>query len=187
MNRLLVLVVIAAAALAVLPGCDKPDCRVADMAQQVTHEQAEQNHRIAEGSRAIAEGSQQLVENDAKARRELIGLQRDLQQDQSAVTRERDKLEAERKAIASERVEASKAGVFFVGLAIILVCLSPLILAGISLLGLWHSPTREEEREVLVEELAKCLGPDGPRGFYGLSSDTSRAIGLPGEGPSSAS
>lgn len=50
MKRLLVLAVVAAA-LAALPGCAEPDGRVADMAQQVTHEQAQQNQRIAEGSR----------------------------------------------------------------------------------------------------------------------------------------
>ncbi len=172
MNRILVLAVVVVALVA-LPGCSEPDGRVADMAQQVTHEQAQQNQRIAEGSRAVAEGSKQLVEADAKARGELIGLQRDLQQDQSAVAHERDKLEGERQAIAGQRVQESKAGAFFVGLAIIFVCLSPLVLAGMSLLGLWRSPTQEEEGQVLVEELATYLARDVQR-----SPDA-----LPGAGP----
>jgi len=124
MNRFLVLAAVAIA-LAALPGCSEPDGRMADMAQQVTHEQSQQNQRIAEGSRAVAEGSKPLIEADAKARGQLIGLQRDLQQDQSAVARERDKLEGERQAIAGQRVQESKAGAFFVGLAVILVCLAP--------------------------------------------------------------
>ena len=85
MKRLLALAAAAVAALAALPGCDEPDGRVADMAQQVTHEQAQQNQRIAEGSKAVAEGSQQLVEHDAKARRELVGLQQDLRKDQAEI------------------------------------------------------------------------------------------------------
>ena len=43
MKHLLVLVV-AAAALVAIPGCGSPDGRVADMAQQVTHEQAGRNN-----------------------------------------------------------------------------------------------------------------------------------------------
>ena len=91
MKRLLVLGAVGAA-LAALPGCAEPDGRVADMAQQVTHEQAQQNQRIAEGSKAVAEGSQQLVEHDAKARRELVGLQQDLRKDQAEIDRYWDKL-----------------------------------------------------------------------------------------------
>jgi TolA-binding protein len=183
MKRLLVLVVVGATALAALPGCAEPDGRVAEMAQQVTHEQAQQNQRIAEGSRAVAEGSKQLVEADAKARQELVGLQQDLRKDQADIGKQRDHLEEERQVIAGQRIQESRAGALWVGFAIILVCLAPLVLAGISLLALWKTPTPEEEREILVEELAGWLGqeisPDSP----GLPAQISRTIGLPAEGP----
>src|SRR6185436_3606763 len=168
MKRLHVLVV--AAALVALPGCAEPDGRVADMAQRVTHEQAQQNQRIAEGSKALAEGSQQLVEHDAKARRELVGLQQDLRKDQAEIGKQRDKLELERQGIAGERLQESRAGAICIGFAIILVCLAPLVLAGMSLIGLWKSPTREEEREVLVEELTVLLGQELPPGSPCLPS-----------------
>ena len=184
MKRLLVLAV-AAAALAALPGCSEPDGRVADMAQQMTHEQSQQNQRIAEGSKAIAQGSQQLVEQDAKARRELVGLQQDLRKDQADIGKQRDHLEEERQVIAGQRVQESRVGALCVGFAIILVCLAPLVLAGMSLIGLWKSPTREEEREVLVEELTVWLGQEEPPGSASLAAQTSRALGLPEEGPPS--
>lgn len=130
MKRLLALAVVGVTALAALPGCDKPDGRVADMAQQVTHEQAQQNQRMVEGSKAIAEGSKQLVEHDAKARQELVELQQDLRQDQTEVARQRDQLEAERKTIAGQRVQESAAGGICFALAIILVCLAPTGLSG---------------------------------------------------------
>jgi hypothetical protein len=183
MKRLPVLGAVVAA-LAALPGCAEPDGRVADMARQVTHEQAQQNQRIAEGSKAVAEGSRQLVEHDAKARREIVGLQQDLRKDQAEIGKQRDHLERERQAIAGQRVQESRAGVLCVGVVIILVCLAPLVLAGISLIGLWRSPTREEEREVLVEELAAWLGQEAPSDSLTLPAHTSRAIGLPAEEPS---
>ncbi len=159
MKRQLVLVV-AAAAIVALPGCDSPDDRVSDMARQTTHEQAQQNQRIAEGSKAIAEGSKQLVEADANARRDVIELQQDLRADQAEVGKQRDKLEAERKLIAGQRVQESQAGALCVGFAIILVCLAPLVLAACSLLGLWRGPTAEEEGGILIEELTYSLVQD---------------------------
>lgn len=90
-------------------------------------------------------------------RRRLIDLQHSLRQDQAEIGQHRDALEAERKAIASERRTDSAIGSGLVILGLILACLSPLVLAGISLLGLWREPTREEEGQVLVEELVHTL------------------------------
>lgn len=143
--------------LAGLGGCSDPDIRLGELASQVTHEQAEQNQRIAEGSQAIAQGSQHLVEADAQARRELIDLQHSLRQDQVDIGQHRDALEAERKAIAGQRRTESAVASGMVIIGVFLACLSPLILAGISLLGLWRETTREEEGEVLVEELVQSL------------------------------
>jgi hypothetical protein len=144
-------------ALAGLGGCSHPDARLGELASQVTHDQAEQNQRISEGSKAVAQGSQHLVEADAQARRDLIELQHSLRQDQAEIGQHRDALEAERKAIASQRRSDSAIASGLVIFGVILTCLAPLILAGFSLLGLWREPTREEEGEVLVEELVQSL------------------------------
>ena len=181
MKHLLVLAVVAAA-LAVLPGCNEPDGRVADMAQQVTHEQAEQNQRMVEGSKAIAEGSKQLVEHDAKARREIVQLQQDLRQDQTEVARQRDQLEGERKTIAGQRVQESAAGGICFALAIILVCLAPLVLAGASLLGLWRSPTPEEEGGILIDELTYSLAQEAEPEPPALPESASRSLTPPNAG-----
>lgn len=181
MKYLLVPAVVAAA-LAVLPGCGSPDGRVADMAQQMTHEQAEQNQRIAEGSRAVAEGSKQLVEADAKARREIVGLQQDLRKDQADIGKQRDHLEEERKVIAGQRVQDSQAGALCVGFAIILVCLAPLVLAGASLLGLWRGPTPEEEGNILIDELTHSLAQEASPETPSLPDCTSRSLAPPNAG-----
>ena len=181
MHRLLVLVA-GVAALAALPGCSEPDGRVADMAQQMTHEQSAQNQRIAEGSKAIAEGGRQLVENDAKARKEMIELQQDLRQDQTEVARQRDQLEAERKTIAGQRVQESAAGGICVGFAIILVCLAPLVLAGASLLGLWRSPTPEEEGGILIDELTYSLAQEAEPEPPAIPESASRSLAPPDAG-----
>jgi len=149
--------IIGTLVLAGLGGCSDPDTRLGDLAVQVTHDQAEQNQRIAEGSQAIAQGSQHLVEADAQARRELVELQHALRQDQTEIAQHRDALEAERKALVSQRRTESAVASGLVIFGVIMACLSPLILAGISLLGLWREPTREEEGEVLVEELMQSL------------------------------
>jgi hypothetical protein len=174
MKRLLVLAVVVASGA--LPGCGSPDDRLSDLAQQVTHEQAQQNQRIAEGSRAIAEGSKQLVEADANARRDVIELQQDLRQDQAEVGKQRDQLEAERKAIAGQRVQESQAGALCVGFAIVLVCLAPLVLAACSLLGLWRGPTTEEEGGILIEELTYSLAQDSARDRPALPGSSVRSM-----------
>jgi hypothetical protein len=143
--------------VASLAGCGDADSRLSELATQVTHEQAEQNLRVSEGSKAVAQGSRDLVEADAKARRELIDFQQSLRQDQAVIGQQRDALEVERKAIADQRRSESSITTGAVILGLLFACLAPLILAGISLLGLWRDTTREEEGEVLVEELANNL------------------------------
>jgi len=148
--------------LAGLVGCGGGDDRLADLASQVTHEQAQQNQRLADASKAIAQGSKQLVESDADARRDVIQLQQDLRQDQAQIGHQRDALEVERKAIARERRTDSAIGSGLVILGLIVTCLAPLILAGIALLGLWGQPTQEEESHILVEELTNTFVSEQP-------------------------
>jgi hypothetical protein len=137
-------------------GCSS-DGRLADFAEQVTHEQAAQNERMAEATQSIAQGSQQRVKADAQARNDLIDLQHSLRHDQAEVSRQRDALEAERVEIAQDRLTDSQVGSSLIAIAALLVALAPLVLAGISLLGLWREPTREEEGHILIEELSKDL------------------------------
>jgi len=153
----LVVSVCGAALVASLAGCQDPDPRLGQLASEAMHEQGQQNQRIAEGSRAIAEGGRQLVAADAQARRELIDLQQGLRQDQTEVARQRDTLEAERKSVARERRtdSAIRSSLLLGGL--ILACLAPLVLAGFALVGIWREPTREEEGQILVEQLAQVL------------------------------
>jgi hypothetical protein len=148
--------VIVGLAVSLQVGCSS-DGRLADFAEQVTHEQAAQNERMAEATQSIAQGSQQLVKADAKARNELIDLQHSLRHDQAEVARQRDALEAERVEIAQDRLTDSQVGSTLMALSVILAALAPLVLAGISLLGLWREPTREEEGHILIEELSKDL------------------------------
>jgi len=150
----------AVVALAAGGGCTDPDQRLAKMAEQVTHEQAQQNQRVSEAHSAVADGSRRLVQADAQARRELAQLQDKLREDQAHVGQQRDALEQERKSIAQERRQESLMGASLLTLGILLACLAPLVLAGISLLGLYRGSTQEEVGDVLVEELAQALGED---------------------------
>src|SRR5262245_56088345 len=162
-----------------LVGCSDPDSRLGELASQVTHEQAEQNQRIAEGSKVLAQGSQQLVEADAKARRDLIDLQQALRQDQSTIAQQRDALEAERKDIANQRRSESSFTAGAVVLGVLLACLAPLILAGISLIGLWRDTTQEEEGEVLIGELAQSLVAGPGSQHEALPAASTQPRGLP--------
>ncbi|QDU30686.1 hypothetical protein ETAA8_58330 [Anatilimnocola aggregata] len=148
--------VIGIAAGCALAGCST-DERLADLAQQVTHEQAAQNERMAEASQTVALGSQQLVVADAQARRELIDLQHELRRDQAGIAEQRDVLEVERREVAQARHKESLLTSGLTAVGTLLATLAPLVLAAISLIGLWRETTKEEEGQVLIEELAHHL------------------------------
>jgi hypothetical protein len=147
--------VVASAAVVAcgIVGCDEPppDRTAVRLAERVTHEQAAQNKRLADATKSLAQGSQQLVAAEAKARQEVISLQRDLRQDQADIGRQRDSLEAERRRIASQRLTDSTWSDTLLAVGILLACLAPLVLAGITLVGLWRAPSAEELHDVLVE------------------------------------
>jgi hypothetical protein len=148
-----------AMALGMLSGCSS-DGRLANLAEQVVHEQAAQNQRAVESSQAIAQGSQQLVTADAQARTDLIDLQHALRHDQAEIAEQLTELEAERREVAQDRLLDSAMGNGLVTLGLVCAALAPLLLAAISLLGLWREPTREEEGHILVDELSKGLLED---------------------------
>lgn len=142
-----------------LSGCSN-EGRLADLAEQVTHEQAAQNQRMADSTQAVAKGSQELVAADAQARRELITLQHALREDQAQIGQQLTALEAERKDVAAQRLYDSAIGNGLGALGLVCVALAPLLLAAISLVGLYRSPTPEEEGQILIEELSNGLLDD---------------------------
>ncbi len=143
-----------------LSGCSQhPDERLAELTQQVTHEQAAQNERVAEANRLVAQSHERLLEADAQSRTDLIALQQDLRADQVDVQHQRDQLEAERRDIASERRTDSATGQGLVALALIIACLAPLVLAAASLFGQYTEPTEGEVCSVLLEELRATDSP----------------------------
>jgi hypothetical protein len=88
--------------LIVFVGCDE-DKRLAEMAQESTARQAEQNKEITQLNREVAESHQRLIEADAQSRQELVTLQHDMQAEQSTVGKQRDLLESERREWAQFR------------------------------------------------------------------------------------
>ncbi|MFO0821206.1 MAG: hypothetical protein U1A77_24895 [Pirellulales bacterium] len=156
LQRSFALVVLATVVAALgIVGCveNPPDRTAVRLAAQVTHDQAEQNKRLADATKSLTHGSQQLVTAEAKARQEVISLQRDLRQDQADIGRQRDALEADRRQIANQRLTDSTWSATLLAVGVLIACLAPLVLAGITLLGLWRSPSDEELHEVLVEHL----------------------------------
>lgn len=137
-----------------LAGCSQ-DERLAEFAQQATHEQAQQNERVAEANRLVAESHERLIEADARSRTELVALQQDLRSDQAEVGRLRDELEVERREIVDERRTDSATGSGLVALAVMIACLSPLLLGAAALFGLFTEPKDTEISFVLADELAR--------------------------------
>ena len=101
--------IVIAITAAILSGCSN-EGRLADLAEQVTHEQAAQNQRMADSTQAVAKGSQELVTADAQARKELITLQHALREDQAQIGEQLTALEAERKEVAAQRFYDSAIG-----------------------------------------------------------------------------
>lgn len=153
MKQLSIAIAVAAATIS---GCSN-ERRLADLAEQVTHEQAAQNQRMADSTHAVAKGSQELVAADAQARKELITLQHALREDQAQIGQQLTALEVERKVVAQQRFYDSAIGSSLVALGLVCAALAPLLLAAISLVGLYRSPTQEEEGQILIEELSHEL------------------------------
>ena len=170
-------------------GCVE-DERLANMAQDATQRQAEQNHAMAQQNRELVEASKRLVEAHAQTRQEFINLNRDLQAQQAETARQHTALEAERRQIAQQRRWDSLLAATLTSMTVLLACLLPLVVA---IYALWAS--REEAasdaelaelltREMVAEQpvllarhdipaltddqkrlqLAQASGPDGEQG-----------------------
>ncbi len=156
-------------------GCDDGSAgqRATYLAERVTHDQAAQNHRVAEATRSLTQGSRDLVAAESQARRDVIALQRDLRADQAEVGRQRDVLEQERRRSAADRAADASWSAALVSTGLLLACLAPLVVAGLTLRGLWLGPTDEEVGELLIEHWAPA---DPGLSLSSLAADDSRDV-----------
>ena len=173
------------ASLATMIGC-KDDERLAEMAQDATRRQAEQNEEMIRLNREVAHSHQRLIEADAESRQEVLqvqhqlierdeqgrqqlnALQRDtqsgIQRERSSLDRQQEELDKERKEIARQRNRDPIVAAAITSLGVILACLAPIALA-ICLLRTTHchESTDTELTELLLQEMASdkpvLLGP----------------------------
>lgn len=184
-RRMMQLLLIAG--LAMMIGCNE-DERLAEMAQDATERQAEQNQEMIRLNREVAQSNQRLIEADAQARQEVLQVQRDLiardtegrqqlnalqqavqttvSQERTSLDRQHEKLDDERKEIAKQRNRDPLVAAAITGFAVVLACLAPIVLA-VYLLRTVHrqEPSDAELAELLLQEIASdksvLFGPVG--------------------------
>ena len=162
----------AALVLAATLGCSSdPDERLARFAEQSVATQKEQNQMLARQSEAVirenqrvTEAAQALVEQDATARQEMVAAQRQLSEqfhaERSGIDRERAGLEQERREIAAQRQRDPVVAEAVHVVGMLLLCLTPLALAGYALYRLDRGRGDGDDLgELLIAELAS----DTPR------------------------
>lgn len=155
MKRIMSRIVLSTSLLVLLAaGCESDDQRLAELAEEASQRQAEQNRQIARQNHELAEATNHLIEADAESRKELVALERDLQAERSTIGRERDELEDERREIANDRHWDSVAGDAIGGGATLIACVLPLVLCWYAFRALWPSDTEEGISDILTEELA---------------------------------
>lgn len=139
-------------------GCSTSDSRLSQLAQQAMKEQCQQNQSMADQSFKLAETVQELIARDAQARQELAESQQELtmqlNQQQAAIDASRNRLEQERQEIARQRQRDPIVAAAIENAGIIIACLCPLLLAGLTLWGM-YSPGADDAglAEILVSDL----------------------------------
>jgi hypothetical protein len=163
MNRKDVVASVCAVVLAGIVGCADKNAQLADYAMETARWQAEQSQTLVEANQNIADGSRGLVTADAASRQELATLQRELRADQAEIAQQYEALaESHTEWIASHERDA-KAGSSILGLALVLACLMPLLLAAGALFGQDDPPTAEEIAAVLNQSPPSTNGRKEPR------------------------
>ena len=104
---------------------------------------------VVEANQRIADGSRQLVTADAASRQELATLQRELRADQADIAQQYQVLAERHTQWVDARDRDAQMGSAILGLALILACLLPLLLAAWALFGRNDPPTVEEIDAVL--------------------------------------
>ena len=151
--------VVALAGLIAMTGCDPPDQRLVDFAEQATEQQARQSEQVARQSREIASGAHDLVEQDAAARRELLEAharnQEQYREQQVAIEQQRQQLHDERREAAQAAVREPVIAQALIAVALILAALLPLLVTVYALRRLPETGAAEDLlTEALLEDLA---------------------------------
>jgi hypothetical protein len=157
-----------------LAGCDSPDQRLAEFAEQASDQQARQNEAIARQSEQVARQSAELasaahdlVEQDAAARRDLLEAQdvnqQQFREQQAALDQQRQLLHTERREAAQAAVREPLIAQAIVVAALILATLLPLLVTAYALRRLPKVGAGERLlTDALVEDLAALPGVSPP-------------------------
>ena len=185
-NRKTMLLLLVAG-LATMIGCEE-DERLAEMAQDATRRQAEQNQEMSRLNREVAQSHQRLLEADTESRQEVLQVQRELierdeqgrqqlnalqrdtqtsiQRERSSMDRQHEEMDKERKEITKQRNRDPIIATAITSFGVILACLTPIALA-ICLLRTTHchEPTDSELADLLLQEMVSdkpvLFGPLG--------------------------
>jgi len=156
--RLVVLTILIA-----LAGCDPPDKRLVDFAEQANQQQARQSEQVARQSSQIASAAHDLVEQDAAARRELLEAQarnqEQFREQQVAIEQQRQQLHEERREAAQAAARDPVIAQAIIAVTLILAALLPLLVTAYALRRLPESSAAEELlTDALLEGLAAIPG-----------------------------
>ena len=114
---------------------------------------ADENERLAdyamESARWQAEQSQTLVQADAASRQELATLQRELRADQAEIAQQYEALASNHTQWVQAHDRDAQAGSSILGLAFVLACLAPIVLAAGALFG-QNDPPNDEEIDAVI-------------------------------------
>jgi len=145
--------------LIVLAGCDPPDQRLVDFAEQANQQQARQSEQVARQSREIASAAHELVEQDAAARRELLEAQarnqEQFREQQVAFEQQRQQIHEERREAAQAAAREPVIAQALIAVGLILAALLPLLVTAYALRRLPETGAAEELlTDALLEDLA---------------------------------
>lgn len=132
-------------------GCADENERIADYAMESARWQAEQSQTLVEANQNIADGSRGLVTADAASRQELATLQRELRADQAEIAQQYQSLAERHTQWMDTHDRDAQAGSSIIGLALILACLLPLLLAAWAMFGR-HDPPAVEEIDAVLNQ-----------------------------------
>lgn len=153
---------VLAVALIGVGGCADDNAQLADYAMESARWQAEQCQTLVEANQHIADGSRQLVTADAASRQELATLQRELRADQAEIAQQYQSLAERHTQWMAAHDRDAQMGSAILGLALILACLLPLLLAAWALFGRNDPPTVEEIDAVLNQAPPSADGRKEP-------------------------
>jgi len=130
--------------LVLILGCDEE--KLAQMANENSARQAEQNREMAKLNQHVAEGTKRLVEADASARKDFVQVQQKLDQ-------QRQEIHAEQKQFAEQRYRDPIVANMILGSVVLLVCALPVVLGIYALRSTSQQGPEDGLAEMLVMEL----------------------------------